>query len=117
MATTNQPPRSIVLYDGEVAAGTTNCTTLRNYGDLVMEAQDVGDGPASYLGGSTGRDYEWFVTVKAKDKRKLARLLGVRKTSELLPALERKFGGRSTAAGEYRRFLVEHDVPFEFFCW
>jgi hypothetical protein len=49
-------------------------------------------------------DYEWRVTVRAKDKDFLD-----------LALIERLFGGKSNAPVEFREWLNEKGIPSEFF--
>lgn len=70
---------------------------IEDNGNLVMDGQDVGDAPQKWFG---DEDYEFWVTVEAEDKDSL-----------ILALIERLFGGKFGAVGEFREFLRERGFP------
>ncbi len=76
---------------------------IEDDGNLVVEGQDVGETPRKWF---DDEDYEFWVTVRAEDKDGL-----------ILALIEKLFGGRFGAVDEFREFLKEKGVPFEWMTW
>src|SRR4051812_1406716 len=112
----------VVLYDGELSQGTSSYAgiSFTDEGDLRLSAQDVGEGPREFWGDS---DYEWWVTVGSTETPRLLALLRDQDTiaaggqDDLLSLIRQKFGGRSSAASEFREWLELNGIPCEFFSY
>ena len=116
----------VTLYSGELRPGTSTYQGVyvsAESGDLVFEAQDVGELPRELFGDS---DYEWWIRVAAADKpRVLAALRAERpeladegeNDAALLAAIEAVFGGRPDAVDAARHWLAEQSIDSEFSSW
>jgi hypothetical protein len=101
---------------------------IKENGDLVVSAQDVGKAPLEWWGDS---DYEFWVTVASKDKQRVFHaLIGrTRKSRDSLPTelededtalltlLEQYYSGHFHAVDEFRDFLQSQDIPFGWMTW
>ena len=83
---------------------------VKGKGDLVIEGQDLGAGVQRTLGFD---EYEWVLTIRARDVPSLSAALGT--PSDLLLALRERFSG--DRAAELDSFLKSHDIPYETWTW
>ena len=72
-------------------------------GKLIVSGQDVGETPRKLIDDG---DYEFIVTVNAKDKDRVT-----------LALIEKVFGGRFCAVDEFRQFLEEKGIPYSWMVW
>ena len=72
-------------------------------GKLIVSGQDVGETPRKLIDDG---DYEFIVTVNAKDKDRVT-----------LALIEKVFGGRFWAVDEFRQFLEEKGIPYGWMVW
>lgn len=94
----------VVLRDTRDADGSRRLVArLVANGDLVIEGQDLGDAVERAFG---AREYEWTWTIAASELATLRAALGI--DDDLLPALQRRFGG--AAAAGLGRFLEAHGI-------
>jgi hypothetical protein len=72
-------------------------------GKLIVSGQDVGEAPRKWFDDD---DYEFIVTVKAEDKDRVT-----------LALIDKVFGGRFSAVDEFREFLKEKGISFNWMIW
>jgi len=101
---------------------------IKEDGDLVVSGQDVGEAPLQWWGDS---DYEFWVTVAAKDKRRIIEALNKSsreagtpfrtehkdEDTALLALLKHCYGGHFHAVDEFKDFLQSQGIPFEGMTW
>ena len=101
---------------------------IKENGDLVVSGQDIGRAPLEWWGDS---DYEFWVTVAAKDKHRILEVLnkGSREAetsfpgepkdedTALLALLKHSYGGHFHAVDEFKDFLQSQGIPFEGMTW
>ena len=76
---------------------------IKDNGDIVLSGQDVGEAPKKWFDDG---DYEFWVTVRAKDKDRVT-----------LALIELLFGGKFNAVDEFRECLNAKGIPFEWMTW
>ena len=101
---------------------------IKENGDLVVSAQDVGKAPLQWWGDS---DYEFWVTVASKDKPLVLQALiefinqeggpppieSKDQDKALLVLLERIYAGHFSAVDEFQDFLRSRGIPFSGGTW
>ena len=101
---------------------------IKENGDLVVSAQDVGKAPLQWWGDS---DYEFWVTVASKDKPLVLQALiefinqeggpppieSKDQDKALLDLLERIYAAHFSAVDEFQDFLRSRDIPFSGGTW
>jgi hypothetical protein len=95
--------KTIKLFEERGSTSRFIDAEINDVGDLVISGQDVGEAPQEFYGDS---DYEWWVTVQAKDK-----------DSVILALIEKVFGGRFSASEEFREWLDEKGIPSGFYSY
>ena len=125
MAGPRDEPR-VTLYAGELQPGTSTFQGVyisAESGDLVFEAQDLGELPRKMYGDS---DYEWWVRVAAADKPAVLAALRAEHgeptvegegDAALLALLQAAFGGRPDAVDAARHWLDEKSIANSFSSW
>lgn len=118
-------PKRVILRNTCDRLGTQFLSVLMtDFGDVVVEGQDVGDGVEDCFGAGV-REYEWSWTVRKADVRRLAKALKVpsgflgplkgwfsnKPAKTVLDELETQFSGERSAG--LHRFLETHRIPFE----
>ena len=101
---------------------------IKENGDLVVSGQDVGEAPLQWWGDT---DYEFWVTVAAKDKHRILEILSKAgreagtsfptepedEDTALLALLKHFYGGHFHAVDEFRDFLESQGIPFGWMTW
>jgi len=72
-------------------------------GNLIVSGQDLGKAPKEFWGDS---DYEYMVLVK-KDQMNVL----------LLSLVKEKFGANAQAFSNFREYLANKEIPYEFGSW
>ncbi len=102
------PMQKVVLRD-ERSKGDSRyfSAEIRPSGNLVFYGQDLGDEVEKFF---SCREYEWSLTVEAKELPRLAAALGG--IDDILTAIAEKFSNGK--ANGVDPFLKENDIPYEF---
>lgn len=76
---------------------------IDNNGEVLFSGQDVGKAPKEFWGDS---DYEYWFIVHHDQKDLL-----------LLSLIEKMFGGNPDAFSNFREFLIERGIDYEYGSW
>ena len=99
---------------------------IEENGDLLISGQDVGELPSKFWG---DLDYEYWLNVASENKDRVFKSLieycdqvGIpasstsrNKDEALLTLLEKVYGGKVSAFGEFWDLMKDHGIPAEFF--
>jgi len=100
-----QNPKTVKLFQEPGPTSRSIYAKISDSGDLVIEAQDVGEAPRNF-NPDHDSDYEWFVKVRAENKDLL-----------LLTLIDSLFGGKFSASADFEKWLKEKEIPSEFFSY
>jgi hypothetical protein len=81
-------------------------------GALQIDGHDLG--PSTAMASSDG-EYEWFMTVAARDVDRLVAVLGGQPGDDVLALLERAWTG--ARSHDLERLLRESGIPVKLFTW
>ncbi len=98
------------------AAGETSVyieVEINAAGDLVFSGQDIGAAPERAFGDS---DYEYWLTVQAADKLRLAAALGEagRSDQDLLDRIAARYAGDTRVISKVMEILKATGIPYRF---
>ena len=98
----NKNPKKINLYEEKDEFNSRYIDFyIAGNGQLIMYKQDLGVGPKSAFGSS---EYETWTMVEPEQKDVL-----------IIALMEKAFGGDSFAMDEFRSFLSEHEIEWDFY--
>lgn len=103
----------ITLYDFKSERINTNVfASIEENGDLRIDGCDAGELVKRMWG---DYDYEYIITVKQTDLRRVCHALGTEEY-KLLETLHSKYAGER-AFSRIKKLLEDKGIPFEFFTW
>jgi hypothetical protein len=115
----------VKLYEENGETDVLIYAEIKENGDLVISGQDLGKAPLEVWGGI---DYEYWLTVKSKNKDevlsalidcvgqigKLISSATYNKDEVLLALIKQVYGGKPSIFAEFRSFMEEQGIPVEF---
>ncbi len=91
------------LYESRGETSVFIDVEIKDTGEVLVSGQDIGKPVEEYWGDS---DYEYWLYVDQEQKDLL-----------LLSLIKKIFGGSSKAFSEFREFLIENKIPYQFDSW
>ena len=95
--------KQVRLYESEGETSVFIDIKIDNEGDIVLSGQDIGKAPEEHWGDS---DYEYWVVVNREQKDLL-----------LLSLIQERFGGSSQSFSNFKEYLIQKEIPYEFGSW